>query len=109
MYSYTANTGAHSGPAIAPETILITRNQFETSGEGVCDWKGKESFSMSKQPTHRMKIANSSDAAIDHEAVEAMAYQLWLLRGCPVGSDQEDWYRAEAELKGKRQGNQRAA
>lgn len=31
--------------------------------------------------------------------IAAFAYQLWLDRGCPVGSDQEDWFRAEAALK----------
>ena len=27
------------------------------------------------------------------------AYYLWVNRGCPAGSDQDDWFRAEAELK----------
>jgi len=27
------------------------------------------------------------------------AYYLWVDRGCPVGSDQDDWFRAEAELR----------
>ena len=31
--------------------------------------------------------------------IAAVAYQLWLDNGCPVGSDQEDWFRAEAMLK----------
>jgi len=31
--------------------------------------------------------------------IATVAYQLWLERGCPIGSDQEDWYRAEAMLK----------
>jgi hypothetical protein len=31
--------------------------------------------------------------------IAAVAYQLWLDRGCPVGSDQEDWFRAEAALE----------
>jgi hypothetical protein len=31
--------------------------------------------------------------------IATVAYQLWLKRGCPIGSDQEDWYRAEAMLK----------
>jgi len=64
---------------------------------------------MSKQPTHRIKIANRPETSIDHEAVEAMAYHLWLLRGCPIGSDQEDWYRAEAELKDKHREGRQAA
>jgi hypothetical protein len=31
--------------------------------------------------------------------IAAVAFQLWLNNGCPVGSDQEDWFRAEAMLK----------
>ena len=31
--------------------------------------------------------------------IATVAYQLWLDNGCPVGSDQENWSRAEAMLK----------
>lgn len=31
--------------------------------------------------------------------IAAVAYQLWVNSGCPDGSDQEDWFRAEAMLK----------
>ena len=31
--------------------------------------------------------------------IATVAYQLWLDSGCPVGSDQEYWLRAEAMLK----------
>jgi hypothetical protein len=31
--------------------------------------------------------------------IATAAYQLWLAKGCPLESDQEDWYRAEAMLK----------
>jgi Protein of unknown function (DUF2934) len=64
---------------------------------------------MSRQSTHEIKITNRSKGSVDHATVEAMAYQLWLQRGCPTGSDQEDWYRAEAELKDMSRGSQRAA
>ena len=64
---------------------------------------------MSKSSTHKIRIARESEPSPKHEAIEAMAYQLWLLRGSPIGSDQEDWYRAEAELKDKHQANQHAA
>jgi hypothetical protein len=30
--------------------------------------------------------------------IEERAYLAWLDRGCPMGSPQEDWYRAEREL-----------
>ena len=54
-------------------------------------------------------IVSGGNQFLPNWHVEAMAYQLWLLRRCPVGSDQEDWFRAEAELKDKHQGNQQAA
>jgi hypothetical protein len=36
---------------------------------------------------------------VSENAVAALAYQIWLKRGCPIGSDQEDWFRAEEDLK----------
>ena len=56
---------------------------------------------MSREHTHKINVMDRSEVPVDHETVEAMAYQLWVQRGCPVGSDQEDWYQAEAELKGQ--------
>ncbi|HXA51006.1 MAG TPA: DUF2934 domain-containing protein [Candidatus Acidoferrum sp.] len=32
------------------------------------------------------------------DAVAKLAYQLWLDRGCPLGSPEEDWHRAEQFL-----------
>jgi hypothetical protein len=34
--------------------------------------------------------------------ITTVAYQLWLERGSPVGTDQEDWFRAEAMLSDTR-------
>ena len=31
--------------------------------------------------------------------IATVAYQLWLDNGCPVGSDQEDWFLARAMVK----------
>ena len=35
----------------------------------------------------------------EHDSIAALAHQLWLARGCPHGSDQDDWYLAESMLK----------
>ena len=35
----------------------------------------------------------------DQEETQRSAYQLWLERGCPVGSPEQDWFRAEKELR----------
>ena len=34
-----------------------------------------------------------------HEQIEKLAYRLWEERGGPLGSPDEDWYRAEQELQ----------
>ncbi len=36
-----------------------------------------------------------------HEEIAALAYQLWNNRGCPLGSPEEDWCRAERWLRTK--------
>jgi hypothetical protein len=35
----------------------------------------------------------------DREAIGNLAYRYWQERGCPAGSPEEDWYRAERELR----------
>jgi hypothetical protein len=39
------------------------------------------------------------EADPDHDSIAALAHQLWLARGCPIGSDLDDWYLAESMLK----------
>jgi hypothetical protein len=36
--------------------------------------------------------------APSHEEIAILAYHYWELRGCPFGSPEEDWFRAEREL-----------
>ena len=35
----------------------------------------------------------------DHVSIARLAYLHWLERGCPIGSPEEDWSRAEQDLK----------
>jgi len=42
--------------------------------------------------------AVDSPSAVDAREIEERAYQSWIERGCPMGSPEEDWYRAEREL-----------
>ena len=37
---------------------------------------------------------------VDEKEIAVLAYQFWHERGCPIGSDQADWFRAERELAG---------
>ena len=36
-----------------------------------------------------------------HDEIAGLAYDLWQARGCPYGSPQEDWLRAESELRAR--------
>jgi hypothetical protein len=38
----------------------------------------------------------------NREEVAALAYEYWLQRGCPIGSPEEDWFRAEAEINDRK-------
>jgi hypothetical protein len=40
----------------------------------------------------------ASCSAPELEQIERLAYSYWQARGCPEGSPEEDWLRAEAEL-----------
>jgi exonuclease VII large subunit len=46
----------------------------------------------------RNAIANTEVEA-SHEAIAQLAYSLWVARGCRGGSVEEDWLRAEEELR----------
>ena len=51
-----------------------------------------------KQPSEFTE--RSASEGVSEDAIAALAYELWQERGCPVGSDQMDWFQAERELKG---------
>lgn len=36
-----------------------------------------------------------------HQQIEELAKKYWAERGCPEGSPEQDWLRAEKELMGK--------
>ena len=47
--------------------------------------------------TPQPKEENPSLADIQSQ-IQALAYQLWLERGAPIGSPDEDWFEAESRL-----------
>jgi hypothetical protein len=50
-----------------------------------------------EQPPQLQAINN-----IQQQAVANLAYELWQQRGCPEGSPEEDWNRAEQTLQATR-------
>ena len=53
---------------------------------------------LSNKPTSESKRKNSATAAPEPDHVAELAYTLWESRGCPIGSPEEDWFKAEQEL-----------
>ena len=47
-----------------------------------------------------MAVSEAEGQRIDRQRIEQLAYSLWQQRGCPDGSSDEDWFRAERELRG---------
>ena len=41
------------------------------------------------------------EPAFDQETIATLAYFYWEARGCPHDSPDEDWFRAEAELRNR--------
>jgi hypothetical protein len=38
-------------------------------------------------------------ASAQHDQIALRAYRLWEQRGSPIGSAEEDWFRAEQEIR----------
>ena len=53
---------------------------------------------LSNKPASESKRKNSAAAASGPHHVAELAYTLWESRGCPIGSPEEDWFKAEQEL-----------
>ncbi|MGJ5818837.1 DUF2934 domain-containing protein [Paludibaculum fermentans] len=58
-----------------------------------------ESFESS--PVEDVVFGDIPEGGCNYEEIAALAYQLWNSRGCPIGSPEEDWSRAEGWLRTK--------
>lgn len=52
-----------------------------------------------ERSTVRESVKTAATVSPTESEIAAVAHQLWLDDGCPIGSDQEHWFRAEAMLK----------
>jgi hypothetical protein len=39
---------------------------------------------------------------VEQQEIAVLAYEFWQARGCPNGSPEEDWFRAEQELQSRK-------
>ena len=49
------------------------------------------------------EVQPTATAGLESEETARLAHQHWLERGCPIGTPEEDWFRAEEEIKLRRQ------
>jgi len=62
--------------------------------------KRRNSYVSSSSVTaNRPAGSSSTGVATSHETIARRAYFQWQARGCPCGTDLQDWLEAEAELK----------
>src|ERR1035438_6684823 len=52
--------------------------------------------SSTDKPRDATSVKTAATISPTESETATIAYQLWRERGCPIGSDQEDWFRAEA-------------
>ena len=54
---------------------------------------------MPETGTVRESAKAAASVSPTESEIAAVAHQLWLDKGCPAGSDQEDWFQAETMFK----------
>jgi hypothetical protein len=62
----------------------------------------EEHMHTARESSHRSEEATDigiQHRTLDQEAIARLAYFYWEQRGCPNDSPDEDWLRAEAELR----------
>jgi hypothetical protein len=84
-----------------PQNVIARQQQNEK-----LMWKKKERINMERtdrRAAHdgprELLVRTEGTPPQSHDEVAALAYKLWQERGCPIGSEEQDWYRAEDELR----------
>lgn len=66
----------------------------------------KQAMNMAVEPDSKTESFAKSTPAdvsepVNQQDVAELAYELWQARGCPDGSPEVDWFRAEQELQSR--------
>ena len=56
-------------------------------------------FKKDAKRTDTTTLEHSDSRTVGENEIALRAYQIWQERGCPSGSDGEDWRQAEEELR----------
>jgi hypothetical protein len=82
-------------PLVAPAIEGSKENHMAKKGESKTNTKAESVtavYDASPEAAYPVSVEN-------HEEIARLAYSYWQARGCPIGSPEEDWYRAENELR----------
>ena len=52
-----------------------------------------------RTPSAKASDQVETPAPLEHKKIARLAYAYWEARGCPHDSPEEDWFRAEEELR----------
>jgi Protein of unknown function (DUF2934) len=82
----------------APDTAPAQRANGKAAGSFIVDPVGVAAPTPEKEPAanNESRLAHREVA---HEEIAKLAYSYWIARGCSHGSAEEDWLRAERELR----------
>jgi Protein of unknown function (DUF2934) len=58
-----------------------------------------EAHHMSRVVTPSTPAHGTMGTMVPHEKIAMRAYEKWCKRGCPPGTEKQDWFEAEAELR----------
>jgi hypothetical protein len=96
----TSATGAASSPARQPseaqaDTNKLTNTQIEKTREGRSAVSSTPSAGEGPAGLAAEDEKSKGDGrAGDEDRIQLVAYQLWVDRGCPIGSPEVDWIEA---------------
>ena len=62
---------------------------------------GMDAESASSETNNEATDLTLESPTLDQETIARLAYSCWEERGCPNDSPDEDWFRAEAELRNR--------
>jgi hypothetical protein len=63
---------------------------------------------VSQPPQSLDPVQNVISEPDSHQEIASLAYELWSQRGSPVGSPEEDWFRAEEQFRSRKASEQSA-
>ena len=84
------NTEVVSSPAVAPKATAAT---VKPAVSTVTNSRSKSTVS-----THKTRTTSASSVEITTQQIADLAYFMWLDQGCPEGTSEENWFKAESEL-----------